>query len=142
MGSPPVRIAPLLLLMMILLQVVVGGGEGAQWCVARSGASEAALQAALDYACGAGSADCQPVQPSGLCYLPNTLAAHASYAFNSFYQRSRAAHGACDFAGAATVSITDPSNYFSPPRSAPYYYYFFQSSAFLHKSPCMCFYPP
>ncbi|PVH66415.1 hypothetical protein PAHAL_1G238200 [Panicum hallii] len=82
----------------------------AAWCIARSGASEKALQSALDYACGpAGGADCAPIQASGLCYLPNTLAAHASYAFNSIFQRSRAAPGACDFAGTATVTLTDPS---------------------------------
>jgi hypothetical protein len=85
---------------------------GAAWCIARSGASDRALQLALDYACGpAGGADCAPIQASGLCYLPNTLAAHASYAFNSIFQRSRAAPGACDFAGTATVTLTDPSQY-------------------------------
>ncbi|PNT68659.1 hypothetical protein BRADI_3g43831v3 [Brachypodium distachyon] len=83
---------------------------GAAWCIARSGASEKTLQRALDYACSpAGSADCAPIMPSGLCYLPNTLAAHASYAFNSVFQRAREAPGACDFAGTATVTLTDPS---------------------------------
>jgi len=86
----------------------------AAWCIARSGASDKALQSALDYACGpAGGADCAPIQASGLCYLPNTLAAHASYAFNSIFQRSRAAPGACDFAGTATVTLTDPSQYYA-----------------------------
>ncbi|RWV93692.1 hypothetical protein GW17_00043843 [Ensete ventricosum] len=65
--------------------------------------------AALDYACGSGLADCAPVQPSGICYLPNTLPSHVSYAFNSYYQRSNAAAGACDFGGTATVTVTDPS---------------------------------
>ncbi|XP_020599742.1 PLASMODESMATA CALLOSE-BINDING PROTEIN 3-like isoform X1 [Phalaenopsis equestris] len=84
---------------------IARAGEAAQWCIARSDASSTALQTALDYACGPGMADCLPIQPNGLCYLPNSLPAHASYAFNSFYQRS----GSCDFAGVATVSITDPS---------------------------------
>ncbi|MQL72482.1 hypothetical protein Taro_004828 [Colocasia esculenta] len=82
--------------------------EGGSWCIARSGASQTALQTALDYACGAG-ADCTPIQASGFCYLPNTLQAHASYAFNSYYQRNNMSPGSCDFAGTATVTITDPS---------------------------------
>ncbi|XP_059651576.1 PLASMODESMATA CALLOSE-BINDING PROTEIN 3-like [Cornus florida] len=82
--------------------------ESATWCVSRSEASDVALQTAMDYACGAG-ADCTPIQSSGLCFLPNTVQAHASYAFNSFYQRKAQAPGACDFSGTATVARTDPS---------------------------------
>ncbi|KAJ1279227.1 hypothetical protein BS78_04G139300 [Paspalum vaginatum] len=94
----------------LVLVVLARPTAGAAWCIARSGASDKALQTALDYACSpAGGADCAPIQASGLCYLPNTLAAHASYAFNSIFQRSRAAPGACDFAGTATVTVTDPS---------------------------------
>ncbi|KAK9058465.1 hypothetical protein SSX86_023307 [Deinandra increscens subsp. villosa] len=93
----------------------------ATWCVVRSDASREALQAALDYACGAG-ADCVPIQPSGLCFLPNTIQAHASYAFNSYYMRRSMAPGSCDFAGTATVAKTDPSygscNYPASPRNA------------------------
>ncbi|EES05109.1 hypothetical protein BDA96_04G161800 [Sorghum bicolor] len=95
---------------LVVLVLLVARPAGAAWCIARSGASDKALQSALDYACGpAGGADCAPIQSTGLCYLPNTLAAHASYAFNSIFQRSRAAPGACDFAGTATVTLTDPS---------------------------------
>lgn len=116
MGSLAVRIGELLPLLLLMAAVVHRGVEGAQWCIARSAASDQELQAALDYACGAGSADCQPIQPSGLCYLPNTLAAHASYAFNSYYQRTHGAPSACDFAGTATISITDPSKFaYKPP---------------------------
>ncbi|CAM8983601.1 unnamed protein product [Rhodiola kirilowii] len=78
------------------------------WCVTRGDASNQALQRALDYACASG-ADCTPLMPNGLCYLPNTLAAHASYAFNSFYQRKARAPGSCNFGGTATVAKTDPS---------------------------------
>ncbi|OVA08267.1 X8 [Macleaya cordata] len=94
--------------MLMAVAVVVQVVDGASWCVARSNASEQALQTALDYACWAG-ADCAPIQPPGLCYLPNNLIAHASYAFNSYYQRRYLAAGACDFAGTATIAMTDPS---------------------------------
>ncbi|KAJ4841756.1 hypothetical protein Tsubulata_003046 [Turnera subulata] len=82
--------------------------RGANWCVARSDASNQALQTALDYACAAG-ADCTQIQSNGLCFLPNTIQAHASYAFNSYFQRKGMAPGSCDFAGTATVARTDPS---------------------------------
>ncbi|XP_068331400.1 PLASMODESMATA CALLOSE-BINDING PROTEIN 3-like [Pyrus communis] len=78
------------------------------WCVARSDASTQALQTALDYACGAG-ADCSPIQSDGLCYLPNTIQAHASYAFDSYYQRQAKAPSSCGFSGTATIAQTDPS---------------------------------
>ena len=105
---------------------VVGGGGaatippegGPSWCVARSDASDLALQTALDYACGAGS-DCAPIQTTGLCYLPNTLQAHASYAFNSFFQRKSMAPGSCDFGGVANIARTDPSLCLSLSRFFP-----------------------
>lgn len=83
----------------------------ATWCVVRSDASAQALQRGLDYACSYG-ADCVPIQSSGLCYLPNTIQNHASYAYNSFYQRKNEAPGSCGFSGTATIAKTDPSNFF------------------------------
>nr|VDD11616.1 unnamed protein product [Brassica rapa] len=80
----------------------------AMWCVARFDVTSQALQAALDYACAAG-ADCAPIQPTGLCFLPNTIQAHASYAFNSYFQRRAMAPGSCNFAGTSTIAKTDPS---------------------------------
>ncbi|MFS7907812.1 putative X8 domain-containing protein [Helianthus anomalus] len=103
----------------VVLVVLYSRIAAATWCVVRSEASREALQAALDYACGAG-ADCAPIQPSGLCFLPNTIQAHASYAFNSYYMRRSMAPGSCDFAGTATIAKTDPSygscNYPASPR--------------------------
>uniref|UniRef100_J3KV10 X8 domain-containing protein n=1 Tax=Oryza brachyantha TaxID=4533 RepID=J3KV10_ORYBR len=78
------------------------------WCVAKAGSAQPALQNALDYACGIGGADCSAIQPSGSCYYPNTLDAHASYAFNSYYRRSPAP-SSCDFGGAALLVNVNPS---------------------------------
>ncbi|XVE81346.1 hypothetical protein DITRI_Ditri15bG0056300 [Diplodiscus trichospermus] len=103
-----VSVSELVLFLLFLLVNSFLFVQGASWCVARSDASYQALQTALDYACASG-ADCSPIQSSGLCFLPNTIQAHASYAFNSYYQRRAMAPGSCDFAGTATVAKTDPS---------------------------------
>ncbi|PPS17423.1 hypothetical protein GOBAR_AA03143 [Gossypium barbadense] len=105
MALPALKL-PLFFLSLLLTTFSVA--DGASWCVARSDASNQALQTALDYACASG-ADCTPLQSDGLCFLPNTIQAHASYAFNSYYQRRAMAPGSCDFAGTATVAKTDPS---------------------------------
>ncbi|XVF84642.1 hypothetical protein PTKIN_Ptkin17bG0053700 [Pterospermum kingtungense] len=102
---------PVLKLVSLLLSLIVNNFlvvQGTTWCVARSDAITQSLQTALDYACASG-ADCSPIQSSGLCFLPNTIEAHASYAFNSYYQRKAMAPGSCDFVGTATVAKTDPS---------------------------------
>ncbi|KAI9157552.1 hypothetical protein LWI28_024293 [Acer negundo] len=81
---------------------------GQSWCVAKTGALETALQSALDYACGLGGADCSLIQQGGSCYNPITLQNHASFAFNSYYQKNPSPTS-CDFGGTATIVNTNPS---------------------------------
>ncbi|CAI9090231.1 OLC1v1024959C2 [Oldenlandia corymbosa var. corymbosa] len=85
------------------------GYPGQTWCVANGDEVKEKLQAALDFACGEGRADCRPIQPGSTCYDPNTLEAHASFAFNSYYQKNRRAVGSCYFGGAAYVISIPPS---------------------------------
>ncbi|GAV65180.1 X8 domain-containing protein [Cephalotus follicularis] len=80
---------------------------GASWCVASQSASQTALQAALDYACGYGAADCSAIQTGGSCYIPITLHAHASYAFNNYYQKNPVPTS-CNFGGTAVTTSTNP----------------------------------
>ncbi|XP_004302334.1 PREDICTED: glucan endo-1,3-beta-glucosidase 3-like [Fragaria vesca subsp. vesca] len=80
---------------------------GQSWCVAKTGASQTAVQAGLDYACG--KVDCSQLQQGGSCFNPNTLQNHASYAFNSYYQKNPVATS-CDFGGVATIVATNPSS--------------------------------
>ncbi|KAG8074999.1 hypothetical protein GUJ93_ZPchr0006g41715 [Zizania palustris] len=78
------------------------------WCVANPTVASALAQTAMDYACGSG-ADCDMMAPGAPCFLPDTLMAHASYAFNSYWQRTKVAGGTCDFAGAAMLITKDPT---------------------------------
>ncbi|KAL4203023.1 hypothetical protein AMTRI_Chr02g224150 [Amborella trichopoda] len=85
------------------------GVAGQGWCVAKTGASDTALQLALDYACGKGGADCSAIQQGGVCYNPSTVRDHASYAFNNYYQRIPTPIS-CDFGGTAMLVTTNPSS--------------------------------
>ncbi|PIN22177.1 hypothetical protein CDL12_05122 [Handroanthus impetiginosus] len=85
--------------------------EHAVWCVAKPTVPASVMQQALDYACASG-ADCEPIRLNGLCYQPATVLAHASYAFNSYWQRTKRAGATCDFGGSAMLVTVDPSKYF------------------------------
>lgn len=87
---------------------LAAGGGGGSWCVASPSASSTALQVALDYACGQGGADCSPIQQGGSCFNPDTVRDHASYAFNSYYQKNPV-QTSCDFGGTAVLTSANPS---------------------------------
>ncbi|XP_016501710.1 uncharacterized protein LOC107820017 [Nicotiana tabacum] len=82
--------------------------ENAVWCVAKPTVPADLIQQALDYACGSG-AGCDAIQPNGACYQPATLLSHASYAFNSYWQKKKQGGGTCDFGGTAMLVTADPS---------------------------------
>lgn len=84
--------------------------KGKIWCVVAEGANRTALAAALGYACGQGNGTCDPIQPGGKCYKPNSLGRHTSYAFSSYWAQFRKVGGTCYFNGLATQSIQDPSS--------------------------------
>ncbi|XAR65659.1 Glucan endo-1,3-beta-D-glucosidase [Bertholletia excelsa] len=80
------------------------------YCVAMDGVDSRTLQAALDWACGPGRANCTEIQPGEDCYQPNNIKNHASYAFDSYYQKEGKTAGSCDFKGVAMITTTDPSH--------------------------------
>ncbi|CAL4936864.1 unnamed protein product [Urochloa decumbens] len=91
------------------VQPAVPAAGGQTWCVAKTGMTDLELQNGIDYACGMGGADCSAIQPMGSCYNPNTIQAHASYAFNSYFQRNPSPTS-CDFGGAGMLVNANPSS--------------------------------
>ncbi|KAJ9177362.1 hypothetical protein P3X46_012589 [Hevea brasiliensis] len=79
------------------------------WCVAKPSVPAETLQEAMDYACGDGGADCTGIMPHGSCFYPDTVVAHASYAFNSYFQKTKRNGGTCDFGGTAMLITSNPS---------------------------------
>lgn len=79
-----------------------------KWCVPKSNASEAALQANIDYVCSRGI-DCGPIKDGGPCFKPNTVRSHAAYVMNAYYQTSGGHNLDCDFGHTGIITYTDPS---------------------------------
>ncbi|CAA7046992.1 unnamed protein product [Microthlaspi erraticum] len=78
-------------------------------CSYKTGASQAELQRALDWACGVGGVDCSVIERHGDCYEPDTLVSHASFAFNAYYQTNGNNLIACYFGGTASLTKINPS---------------------------------
>lgn len=57
------------------------------WCVAKFSATDTALQAFIDFCCG--QLDCAAIKPGGMCYEPNNLRGHGSYALDLFYRTNK-----------------------------------------------------
>ncbi|CAH9113310.1 unnamed protein product [Cuscuta europaea] len=84
-------------------------GPSGKFCVPKPTATDAQLQANIDYVCNQGGVDCRPIRPGGVCFNPNTLRAHATYLMNTFYQTKGRKDFQCDFSSSATLTSTDPS---------------------------------
>ncbi|CAI0383852.1 unnamed protein product [Linum tenue] len=109
MASFNKRLLVAILLLLISLAIQISDGEMEQWCVADEQTPDNELQAATDWACGKGGADCSKIQLNQACFWPNTTKDHASYAFNSYFQKFKNSGGSCYFNGAAIVTDLDPS---------------------------------
>ncbi|GAB2224809.1 hypothetical protein Droror1_Dr00005586 [Drosera rotundifolia] len=77
------------------------------YCAVRDGADEKLVQAALDWACGAGMVDCSPLLQGQPCYEPDNVIAHATYAFDTYYQKMGRTPEACNFNGVAEITTTN-----------------------------------
>ncbi|KAK7395413.1 hypothetical protein VNO78_15971 [Psophocarpus tetragonolobus] len=83
--------------------------KGRIWCVAARGDNATALAAALSYACSQGNGTCDPIQPRGKCFRPDSVLWHSSYAFSSYWAQFRKIGATCYFNGLATQTAKDPS---------------------------------
>ncbi|XP_073039288.1 probable glucan endo-1,3-beta-glucosidase A6 [Primulina eburnea] len=84
--------------------------NGRLWCVvANVTANKTELADAVAFACSQGNGTCDPIQPGGKCYNPNSLVNHANYAFTSYWTQLRSAGATCSFNGLAALTSKDPS---------------------------------
>ncbi|XP_022638734.1 glucan endo-1,3-beta-glucosidase 12 isoform X1 [Vigna radiata var. radiata] len=114
MNSPMLKVLIALLLLAVSFQAHVllekFSGQFEEWCIADEQTPDEELQRAMDWACENGGADCSMIKVNQPCYLPNTLKKHASYVFNSYYQRFKHKGGSCYFNSAAITTDLDPSH--------------------------------
>ncbi|XP_004507424.1 glucan endo-1,3-beta-glucosidase 7 [Cicer arietinum] len=80
-----------------------------QWCIPVVGVTDSQLQTNLDYVCSREGIDCKEIQQGGACFEPNTIASHAAYAMNFYYQKFGKNPWNCDFAQTATLTSQNPS---------------------------------
>ncbi|KAH0677818.1 hypothetical protein KY285_025619 [Solanum tuberosum] len=82
---------------------------GRKFCRPKEDATDAQLQANLDWACTNQGVDCGPVQAGGPCFGPNTVRSHAAFVMNSYYQIKGKNDFNCDFLGSGVIDFADPS---------------------------------
>ncbi|ESQ52643.1 hypothetical protein EUTSA_v10017897mg [Eutrema salsugineum] len=103
-----------------------------KWCVAKQEATNAQLQANIDWVCSQGI-DCKTISPGGTCFDNNNMKTRASFVMNVYYQSKGCSEDACNFSGSGMVTSNDPStsscvvvangshmgNSIEPPRKLP-----------------------
>ncbi|XP_059317702.1 major pollen allergen Ole e 10-like [Lycium ferocissimum] len=72
-------------------------------------ATDAQLQANLNWACHNQGVNRGPVQVGGPCFSPNTVRSHAAFVMNSYYQIKGRDDFNCDFLGSGVIIFADPS---------------------------------
>ncbi|KAI4296827.1 hypothetical protein L6164_036750 [Bauhinia variegata] len=82
--------------------------KGKAWCVAVKGANLTELAAALSSACE-GNGTCEALAPGKECYQPVSITWHASYAFSSYWAKSKSKGATCYFNGLAKQTTRNPS---------------------------------
>ncbi|CAN6291112.1 unnamed protein product [Urochloa humidicola] len=86
---------------------------GPLWCVVRTDkghVNETAVWEQVAAACADKAGLCDAVRSGGACYLPNTVAAHASYVFSAHWKSFSEDYGGCYFGGLAVETTVDPSH--------------------------------
>ncbi|KAJ0110616.1 hypothetical protein Patl1_01861 [Pistacia atlantica] len=105
---PTILLRLMLALLFMLLISPKSDGQDEQWCIADEQTPDSELLEAMDWACGAGGANCTNIHPNQPCFYPNTTKDHASYAFNSYFQKYKNKGGSCYFKGAGLITELDP----------------------------------
>ncbi|CAF1706508.1 hypothetical protein Bca4012_005203 [Brassica carinata] len=80
-----------------------------QWCVVSPSATDAQMQANIDWLCSRGHVDCIPIKPGGPCFEPDNLRSHVSFVMNQYYQFNGRADKACYFDNTGIFVFKDPS---------------------------------
>ncbi|KAG0583283.1 hypothetical protein KC19_3G123600 [Ceratodon purpureus] len=88
---------------------VESDNPGKTWCIAKVGSADKDVMNGLNFACGEGGVDCGAIQVGGACFNPDTIASHASFAYNTYYQNMGRNSWNCYFGGTGVITITDPS---------------------------------
>ncbi|KAH7565122.1 hypothetical protein JRO89_XS09G0137400 [Xanthoceras sorbifolium] len=73
------------------------------WCVAKGGTSGDVLQSNLDFACSQDKVDCEPIQSSAPCILPDDVINHDSYTMNSYFHNYGKTYESCNFRGSVSL---------------------------------------